>query len=359
VTNFDTRRASEPVSVEMSSVAVRFGELLALKSVDLTVRPGELFTLLGPSGCGKTTLLRSIAGFNCLAEGHIRFNGRNVDQLQPWNRNIGFVFQNYALWPTKTIFENVAYGLRMRKVPRDEIVRRVAGVLDLVELGEVASQYPGQLSGGMQQRAALARAVVIDPPLLLLDEPLSNLDAKLRVTLRRGIREMLVRLGLTAIYVTHDQEEALDISDRIAVMNRGRVAQVGTPREIYDQPDSSFVADFVGKANFIEGRVVGKSFVTRTGTRLDVPLRLACEASNVRCAFIRPEDIEIRSDARSQLRGTVEGTSYFGSFFQHRIALEGGQKLFVQTRTHLDLGRVTGMQIPHLTGYPELPPSQD
>lgn len=353
-------KASEPIEVVVSEASVRFGDFQALKAVDMNIRPGELFTLLGPSGCGKTTLLRSIAGFNTLDGGKIQFNGQDVSKLPPWKRDIGFVFQNYALWPTKTIFENIAYGLKMRNVSTQEIKSRVEDVLELVELSAAAEKFPGQLSGGMQQRAALARAMVIDPPLMLLDEPLSNLDAKLRVSLRRGIRKLLNRLGLTAIYVTHDQEEALDISDRIAVMDSGNVAQIGTPREIYETPVNSFVADFIGKANFLSGHVGSDGrFQTKSGKVIDVPLRLECQADQARCAFLRPENVEIGDLATSHLRGHVSDISYFGSFFRYLVTLEDGQKMMVETRSEVTSGQEVGLHLPSLTAFPTLPRKDD
>ena len=225
----------------------------SLMSKNLRVAQGEFFTLLGPSGCGKTTLLRAIAGFTEIDSGSIRFNNAEIARLNPWQRNIGFVFQNYALWPNRTVFDNVAFGLRLRKLPGHEVRRRVDGMLSLVELEGVGNRYPAELSGGMQQRTAIARALVIEPRILLLDEPLSNLDAKLRVSLRREIQSLQRRLEVTTLYVTHDQEEALEISDRIAVMNQGRIEQTGTPEEIYREPKTGFVAEFVGSVNLLEG----------------------------------------------------------------------------------------------------------
>src|SRR5512144_1431092 len=239
--------------VTIQGVVKRFGAVTAVDAVDLTVADGELFTLLGPSGCGKTTLLRLIAGFYQPDAGEIRFGDRVVTGLPPYRRNIGMVFQNYALWPHMTVAGNVTYGLRLRKVPAAEARERLAGALRKVKLTGLESRYPGQLSGGQQQRVALARALVLEPDILLLDEPLSNLDAKIRVEVRAEIRTLQQELRISTVYVTHDQEEALSLSDRVAVMREGRVLQVAAPKVLYERPATRFVADFVGTNNFIEG----------------------------------------------------------------------------------------------------------
>ena len=220
----------------------RYGDFQALNGVNLSIKPGEFFTLLGPSGCGKTTLLRMIAGFNTVDGGQILFDDRVMNSVEAHKRDIGMVFQNYAIFPHLTVEENVAYGLKAKKVPKNEIKRRVEEALDLVQIGNLAKRKPNELSGGQQQRVALARAFVIEPALLLMDEPLSNLDAKLRVQMRTVIKKLQRRLGITTIYVTHDQEEALAISDRIAVMKSGSIMQVGTPEQVYAKPDNPFVA---------------------------------------------------------------------------------------------------------------------
>ncbi len=340
----------------MDDVTVRFGAVEALRKAQIQVEKGELFTLLGPSGCGKTTLLRAVAGFNEVAQGRICFDGRDVTRTPPWSREIGFVFQNYALWPTKTIFENVAYGLRVRKVPMPEIRERVARVLALVELERTAQQYPGELSGGMQQRAALARALVIDPPVLLLDEPLSNLDAKLRVSLRRQIRQLQGQLGLTTIYVTHDQEEALDISDRVAVMKDGEIVQVDTPRGVYDRPQTTFVADFIGKACFILGRAAGEGrFQLRDGREIEVPLVGDVALDRVACAFIRPEDVTVVEPGAGHLDATVTEVSYLGNISRATVRLADGQMLTVETRVPPDEHALVGLRFPRLMVFDTTP----
>ncbi|RLF25672.1 MAG: ABC transporter ATP-binding protein, partial [Thermoprotei archaeon] len=243
------------VSVKLVEVTKRFGDFVAVDHISFHVREGEFFTLLGPSGCGKTTTLRLIAGFYKPDEGEIYFDNKLVNDLPPWKRNIGMVFQNYALWPHMNVWDNIAYGLKVRKIPRREIEKRVKEAIRLVGLEGLEKRKPSQLSGGQQQRVALARALVIEPQVLLLDEPLSNLDAKVRAQLRVEIRKLQKKLKITTIYVTHDQEEALSISDRVAVMSHGRILQIGTPREVYENPSSRFIADFIGMSNFIEGTV--------------------------------------------------------------------------------------------------------
>jgi iron(III) transport system ATP-binding protein len=243
--------------VRIEAVNLSYGDNHVLKSIDLDIRPGEFFAFLGPSGCGKTTLLRLIAGFNHADSGRVLVGERDISGLPPWKRDIGMVFQSYALWPHMTVARNVAFGLEEKRVPRAEIGRRVAAALELVGLTGLDQRRPAQLSGGQQQRVALARTIAVEPKLLLLDEPLSNLDAKLRVQVRRELRELQQRLGLTTIFVTHDQEEANTVCDRIAVMNHGVIQQVGTPKDLYEQPANLFVANFLGTANIVEGCTVG------------------------------------------------------------------------------------------------------
>jgi iron(III) transport system ATP-binding protein len=242
--------------VAVRNLTKRFGSTAVVSGINLAIEEGEMFTLLGPSGCGKTTLLRLIAGFYSADEGEILFDERRVNDVPPHERGIGMVFQNYALWPHMTVFDNVAYGLKLQNIDRAKIAVQVNGGLEKVKLTGLGDRYPGQLSGGQQQRVALARALVLNPKILLLDEPLSNLDAKIRIQVRAEIRKLQKELGITTVYVTHDQEEALTLSDRIAVFNQGKVLQVGPPKELYERPSSRFVADFIGINNLIEGAVV-------------------------------------------------------------------------------------------------------
>ena len=247
------------ISIRIEKLTKRFGAVTALHGLDLRVEPGELFFLLGPSGCGKTTLLRCLAGFYIPDEGTILFGDEDVTRLAPHKRNTGMMFQSYALWPHMTVAENVAFGLEERKLPRAEIRTKVGEALESVHMGSYAERRPNQLSGGQQQRVALARALVIRPRCLLLDEPLSNLDARLRLEMRMEIRRVCKEFKLTTVYVTHDQKEALSVSDRMAILDGGRILQVGTPQEIYRRPARRTVADFIGETNFIPGTVVSVS----------------------------------------------------------------------------------------------------
>ena len=244
------------ISIQIKQLTKRFGPVVALDKLDLTINPGELFFLLGPSGCGKTTFLRCLAGFYTPDEGRILFGDEDVTHLAPHRRNAGMVFQSYALWPHMTVAENVAFGLEERRVPRDEIRRRTGEALESVHMSEYSGRKPNQLSGGQQQRVALARALVVRPRCLLLDEPLSNLDARLRLEMRGEIRRVCKEFQLTTVYVTHDQKEALSISDRMAILDGGQILQVGTPREIYRRPARRKVAAFIGEADFIPGRIL-------------------------------------------------------------------------------------------------------
>ena len=309
----------------------------ALAGVSLEVREGELFTLLGPSGCGKTTTLRCIAGFEKPSSGRIVFQGRDFTSVPPFRRGIGMVFQSYALFPHLTVFENVAYGLKARRRSREEMKAKVSDILSLVGLESTGRRKPGELSGGQQQRIALARALVYEPNLLLLDEPLSNLDAKLRVYMREEIRRIQQQARVTAIYVTHDQEEALSISDRIAVMHAGRVSQIGTPDEIYENPGSVRVADFIGQANFLDCRVLGPAQAARlrlpSGDETPLPPVLApfAPSDGEAILFVRPEHLHIRPPGTAQaqpgqpalpaLRARVRTILYLGTQVRYFVQL--------------------------------------
>ncbi len=316
--------------IQIVKLVKRFGALAAVDGVSLGIEPGELFFLLGPSGCGKTTLLRSVAGFHPPDEGTIAIGGRAVTHLPPHRRDTGMVFQSYALWPHLTVAENVAFGLKVRRRPRSEIRRRVAESLERVHMADRAQARPNQLSGGQQQRVALARALVIEPQCLLLDEPLSNLDAKLRLEMRVEIRRICKQAGLTAIYVTHDQKEALSIADRLAVMRAGRIEQVGSPREVYCQPANPFVAGFIGEANFLPGRVAdltgGRVQIDTPAGRLEAPLPaspLARQAEVTVC--IRPESVRFGPPSprgENVIDGVLRLTVYQGEVAQHEIDLD-------------------------------------
>jgi iron(III) transport system ATP-binding protein len=275
--------------VTIEHVSFGYGATAVLDDISLDVAKGEFFAFLGPSGSGKTTLLRLIAGFGTPSPGRILIAERDVTPLPPWSRNVGMVFQSYALWPHMTVAKNVAFGLERRKFSRAEIAKKVRDALDLVDLAPFADRRPAQLSGGQQQRVALARTLVIEPEVLLLDEPLSNLDAKLRVDMRAELRQLQRKLGITAIYVTHDQEEANAIADRIAVLDQGRIQQIGAPLELYDRPANRFVATFLGTANLIEGTIdAGGGFLAG-----EFVLEGVGGASGPACISIRPQDVAV------------------------------------------------------------------
>jgi len=264
---------SDTVELEVAGLVRRYSPEVTVGPISFEVRGGECFSLLGPSGCGKTTTLRCIAGFERLDDGMIRLRGERLDLRPPHRRDVVLVFQNYALFPHLTVFDNVAFGLRLRHVAKAEIAERVGRILRLVDLPEMAGRFPAQLSGGQQQRVAIARSLVLEPRILMFDEPLSNLDFKLRIQMRDELKSLQRRLGKTAIYVTHDQTEALALSDRIAVLSHGRIEQIGTPDEIYERPVSSFVAEFIGSSNLLPARIVGRGdgnalVETETGLRL-------------------------------------------------------------------------------------------
>ena len=317
--------------LSLNGLSKHYGDFYAVREVSLTIADGEFLVLLGPSGCGKTTTLRMVAGFIEPSAGHVRLAGQDVTLLPPWRRNAGMVFQSYALFPHMTVAQNVAFGLEMRKLPRADIERRVEEVLALVRLGGYVGRLPRQLSGGQQQRVALARALAIRPDVLLLDEPLSNLDAKLRQEVRVEIRELQRQLGLTTVMVTHDQEEALTMADRLVVMNEGSVRQVGSQRDLYERPADRFVAGFVGRTTFLAGSIEAPGRF-----RSDGGLALACAGGNPgRAALsLRPERVEIglqpRSGLDNSLPGTVEFVSYLGALIDIHVRLSPSDRLVVQ-----------------------------
>ncbi len=311
--------------VRLIDLVKRFGRAVAVDHVSLEVPEGCFTTLLGPSGCGKTTTLRMIAGFHPADAGDILIGGARINDVPPHRRPTAMVFQEYALFPHMTVFDNVAYGLRMRRIPAAEVRRRVEATLALVGLVGGTRKFPAQLSGGQQQRVALARAIVVEPEVLLLDEPLSNLDAKLRIRVRAEIRQLQQKLGKTTIYVTHDQEEALAISDQIAVMDQGRILQIGTPLQIYHRPAHRFVAEFVGLANFVEGDVLGAGRVRACGVELAVHGRTR-EGSRV-VLMLRPEAIRLRPQPPAQMenviRGQITGMSFLGTLARYWVEAGG------------------------------------
>lgn len=338
----DTNRKTTSVSI--NEVQKNFGAIQALRNVSLEIHEKEFFTLLGPSGCGKTTLLRSIAGFEKTTKGDIFFNEENTTNIPPWDKNIGFVFQNYALWPNKNVYRNIAYGLELRKKDTSYIKEKISWALDMVELSGIEKKFPEELSGGQQQRVAIARALVIDPDILLLDEPLSNLDAKLRISLRQQIRNIQRSLEITAVYVTHDQEEALEISDRIAVMNKGEVLQVGPPEEIYQRPSDLFVADFIGKANFLEGELHGSDF------KLPGNLVITLQPKNCKAGkgilFTRPESFSHSKDEGfGGIRGRIIQRYYLGNLYRYRVDIGNEMSILLETGEEYNEGDLIQLKV--------------
>ena len=326
-------------AVRLEGISKRFGSAVAVDDLSLQVEPGEFVCLLGPSGCGKTTTMRVIAGFVEPDAGRVLINGEDVSRRHPNRRDIGMVYQSYALFPHLTVADNVTFGLRMRRVPRDAAAERVRRILDLVGLGGFGSRRPAQLSGGQQQRVALARAMVIEPTVLLLDEPLSNLDAKLRKRMQVELKTLQRTVGITTIHVTHDQEEALTLADRVAIMHHGRLEQIGAPRDVYARPRSVFVADFLGKANFLDGEVLGSHGAGRVVIRTDVgdlvaevdgdPLPAGTRAE----AFVRPERLELGTSGAApgdnRLAGQVERVVFSGATVSLEVRLATGRVLTV------------------------------
>lgn len=322
--------------VRLEKVTKIYGRVVAVDNVSFEVESGELFTLLGPSGCGKTTTLRIIAGFEVPEHGRVYFDDEDVTYLKPYYRNTAMVFQNYALWPHMTVYDNIAYGLRIRKrilkLTDEEIRRRVEEVLELVRLKGLEDRYPLQLSGGQQQRVALARALVVQPSVLLLDEPLSNLDAKLRIEMREEIKRIQKKLGITTIYVTHDQVEAMSISDRIAVMNKGRLLQYGSPREIYFRPRKLFVADFIGRSNIYIGEVTGieDPYAIVYVEELDTHIKGVMVSEEVKgkkrvSVVIRPETAKLLEKPTSKVEnlfhGRIDLAMFMGEKIEARISI--------------------------------------
>ena len=344
----------EQVRVEVRNIDLSYGTTRVLRDVSLAIEPGEFFALLGPSGSGKSTLLRLIAGFNQQQSGQVLIAGRDVSTIPPWERNVGMVFQNYALWPHMSVMKNVAFGLEERRLPREDVRRRAAAALDLVGLAGYGERRPSQLSGGQQQRVALARTLAVEPQVLLLDEPLSNLDAKLRVQMRRELLRLHKRLGITTIFVTHDQEEAMTICDRIAVLDEGVVQQVGTPIELYDRPVNRFVAEFVGSLNLFEGELRREGdalrFVGAALGEVKLPSTLRAQpASRVQLAF-RPHAVAFGPDGTGEgleLQGTIDAVEFLGEFVRYEVRVKDALVLADQphARGHQPLEKGRGVAL--------------
>jgi iron(III) transport system ATP-binding protein len=316
------------VNIKINNALKKYGNNTIIPNLSIEVKKGEFFTLLGPSGCGKTTLLRMIAGFNTIEGGEFYFGDRYINNLNPSKRNIGMVFQNYAIFPHLTVRKNVEFGLRTRKLDPKEIKERADKFLKLMHIDEYADRLPERLSGGQQQRVALARALVIEPDVLLMDEPLSNLDAKLRVEMRSVIKEVQNKLNITTIYVTHDQEEAMAVSDRIAVMKDGVIQQIGSPKELYQRPKNVFVATFIGKTNIFDKPVSkkdGKYYIEITPDYLIENNSINSDISNVLIS-VRPEDFSIVEEGQG-IKATVNGVVFLGLMTHYFVTLETGENV--------------------------------
>jgi len=342
-------QSSQSVGIELKNINLSYGKTHVIKDVSLSIKQGEFFTFLGPSGCGKSTLLRLIAGFEQCQRGEVYLGDQEVSRLPPWKRGVGMVFQNYALWPHMTIRKNVAFGLEERKLPASEIRQRVDEVLNLVGLSEYADRRPNQLSGGQQQRVALARTLVIEPKVLLLDEPLSNLDAKLRVHMRQELHELQRKLSLTTIFVTHDQEEANTTSDRIAVLHDGVVQQVGSPMGLYDHPTNLFVAQFLGTANVLEGQVrrEGNEILFKDNDGVTLTLT-DTGAEGQRSIVFRPQNVTL-SDHQGDIHGEVRLREFLGNIVRYEI-LVGKKHVIVdevygKDRRPAEVGARVGLQL--------------
>ena len=332
-------------TLELKNVTKQFGDFIAVNNFNLDVKDGEMIALLGGSGCGKTTTLRMIAGFIEPSEGAIFVDGKNVGKIPPYKRNVGIFFQNYALFPHMTVFENVAFGLKLQKLPKAEIARRVNEILGLVKLFGLEQRYPRELSGGQQQRVALARALVTRPSILLLDEPLSNLDAKLRVEMQVEIKRIQKELGITTIIVTHDHEEAVSLADRVIVMNAGQILQVGTPYEIFDQPNSQFIADFMGFSTFVEGTmggagVDGKRPVNCSGKTIYVTAEAAegIEPGSACVLAIRSEYMQlVHEPGENVVEGVMEAATYKGTTTRLEVAGCFQEKIYPAVNEYIEL----------------------
>ena len=306
--------------INIKNINVSYGKNHVLKNVNIDIKEKDFFTFLGPSGCGKTTLLRLIAGFEQSQSGELFIDGKEVSKLNPWERDVGLVFQNYALWPHMTVFKNISFGLEEKKVPKNEINDRVDEVLELVGMQELKHRYPYQLSGGQQQRVALARTIVVRPKVLLLDEPLSNLDAKLRNQMRIELLELHNKLQITTIFVTHDQEEANSISDNIAIFNEGIIQQVGAPIDLYNNPENLFVANFLGTINVLNGEIQNGSFKSVN----NFELKNIKSENKMKCSLlIRPQNISLirRGDSDQAFKGKIEGKEFLGNIIRYQVLL--------------------------------------
>lgn len=325
------------VSIHIKNVMKKYGETVIIHDLSASINSGELFTLLGPSGCGKTTLLRMIAGFNTVESGIMEFDDKIINDIPVHKRNFGMVFQNYAIFPNMTVSRNIEYGLKNKKLPKEQIEKYVEEIMDTVKIAPFKDRYPDKLSGGQQQRVALARAIVVRPEVLLMDEPLSNLDAKLRIEMREAIREIQQKIGITTVYVTHDQEEALAISDRIAVMNKGDIQQIDIPESIYSRPYNTFVADFIGHSNHFNGTVLDQNnnmttIQLETGLKVDVAGVKPLSKNDELLVFVRPEEF-IFTTKDHGMSGKVTIKRFLGKYITYFVDMGIGEPVEVTADT--------------------------
>ena len=329
------------VNIKIRDAVKKYGNNTIISDLSLDIKEGEFFTLLGPSGCGKTTLLRMIAGFNSIEGGDFYFGETRINDMDPAKRNIGMVFQNYAIFPNMTVEKNVAFGLKNRKLPKEEIASKTDKFLKLMKIDEYRDRMPERLSGGQQQRVALARALAITPDVLLMDEPLSNLDAKLRVEMRSVIKEIQNNVGITTVYVTHDQEEAMAVSDRIAVMNAGDIQQIGTPKILYQRPANLFVATFIGHTNVIDAELVaedGKAYLVLPGNykvRVDTIKKDEIKNQKVK-ASIRPEELVVNKDSKDGIKAVVDDAVFLGLNTHYFVHFVDGEKAEIIQESQID-----------------------
>ena len=330
--------------IRLNNIVVKFGDFTALHGIDVHVKEGEFFTFLGPSGCGKTTTLRTITGFIEPAEGTVVVKGRDITRVPIEDRNIGIVFQSYALFPTMTVYDNIAFGLKVKKVKKAEIDQKVRQIAKKVDLSdEQLAKAVSQLSGGQQQRVAIARALVTGPAIICMDEPLSNLDAKLRVQLRNELKKMQKDFGITTIYVTHDQEEALTMSDTVVVMNRGDIQQIGSPQDIYNEPNNAFVADFIGESNILDGVMLRDFRVEFAGQEFTC-VDAGFGSREIVQVVVRPEDIQVVPAIQGQLTGLVENVIFKGVHYEMHVR-QAGYEWIIHSTQASQVGELIGMNI--------------